>query len=271
VHLLAGDHPYRSLLVLEPNRVVESFVERGLLLDPGATPPHFLALAVLGVVVGLWKVRYRMAAIAVGLVVVTYLYAGRADYYSEALRFSTAPTVFLALAAGFGLAVVCRLSSRAYGDLAGALLAAAAVGGAFASTGPLTAMTADGWEYHLVQSAIDEVHPSCLLVKPPDRMANGRIESNFPVYDFGPRVVITTGHLDEVETPDCVVYYRGLSCVLFERNEPRTDLRPECEEFEEGRLLEPLVTAVFDPNRVSSHRFNLPNAPVDLGFYLLPR
>lgn len=258
---------YGTLLRVSPE-VVAEMLGVGLLFNPAFTPLHLHLLGAVGLVAGLWLHWRGTVVLATGFLSLTWVYAARAEYFTEALRFAVPGQVFLAALAGVGAMALARLFGRLLeSPIAGVLAAAAILFAALLYPAGWKLETIQEREHRFLRRSYAALPEGCTLVTSDFRLGHGNINAAFPFYEYRHRVSgpdDPDDHLvraSEFQLPAyadrCVLYYRGLACLSFDREDRPRDLRPECEAFEAGHQLEPIVTDPVPAADFPSYRFLL--------------
>lgn len=258
-----------------------SGLEKGpVLLDASVLPRSYLALAALGLLGGLLVRRRATALLAPLGALLVWLYASRASGFGELVRFALPPQVFFALLAGAGAGLLTQAAARIAGQrrAVGAAVVLHGLLPVFPAVMPAQS-TAQAREYRFLRAAYPALPAGCALVKA-GRRPNSGVNDSFPFTEFryfvpgpdreeGGLAETTTADIEELRASHpCVLYYRGLACFSFERDEPRDPpIRSRCLRFEEEHRLVPLIVDQVDPAALAPYRFELPEREFTLAFF----
>lgn len=275
-----GSRHYFTLIDLSFERFRQGLTGGPILLDQDYTPQAMVLLAGLGLLAGLVTRPRGMLLLAILFSLLTWLYAARSIGFAELVRFTVPSQVFLAALCGPALALLVRVEKRM---LVRSVLAAPAFTLLLAlgagSILPTHTPTAQLREYLFLQSAYQVLPEGCALVKPDDRRPGRNVNAPFPFTELrhhvrGPGLaeggLMETGQAawDRLSQHRCVLYYRGLACFSFDREEPEPrELRSRCREFEESYQLTPVVTEEILTDTLAPYRFVLPSPSFTLGFF----
>jgi len=265
-------------LVEEPGNV---------LLNPHYTPPLIGALALLGIIVGLWRRATRWLALAIVLGALLLTVPGLVIARMNPARLQLAAQPLWALLAGAGLAAAVRwgfggdgppflgsLRGRRARATAEGLLGAFLIGLVGIWSGPMARQFTPQLERRFIIEALSEIPDGCTVVWPlRERGAMPRLPTYLSAEQW--RDVEWAGLPDpllfyEIDSA-CVVYYRPAAC--YDRfdldDEPAKRLRPECAALEAALTLEPIAEQELDAAADHTQRYSARS--LKIGFYRASR
>jgi MFS family permease len=127
-------------------------------------------------------------------------------------------------------------------------------------------------EYAFLRQTLPRLPKDCAIVMPDRFMSERRISTEFPTWWLGKRRLSEqAAFLASAPPPGCALYYFGLSCQTFTREEapPVDGVRPECRELERRFQLIPF--AEWLRANAPDGFMQVPNAALRYGFYRLSR